>query len=257
MPMKHFKKIGLVLLAGAISFVIFCILFFGLFALVELFKEEQMLEPRLIANSFLKLVGLVFVGSWLWFSGKFLSKEKLKSRGRKALYIYFAISIFAYVSSFLITPRATLNQNLTQQQIPTERSTEFLDDLYLEQGISKEQVTTVMSKEWPRLEIRAVGKNLISMASFYNVCANKKLISRNIKAIRWASFMGSKYLIIAGIGKEEKTWIENGAKGVLIYAPETSEDVFQANFSHDACNAIKKSLDTNYEILDHFISKVD
>ena len=59
------KKIGLVFLAGGISFVIFCALLIGLFGLAELFKEQHMLELQLFAGAFLKIVGFIFVGSWL------------------------------------------------------------------------------------------------------------------------------------------------------------------------------------------------
>ena len=53
--MEYFKKFGWVLLAGLISFVIFVILLFGLSAVVEYFREQQMLEPRLFFDSFLVL----------------------------------------------------------------------------------------------------------------------------------------------------------------------------------------------------------
>lgn len=115
-------------------------------------------------------------------------------------------------------------------------------------------ISTAKAAEWSQSEIRAVGKNLISLASFYNTCGNQKLVNKNIKAIRWAGFMGIKYLIVAGIEEEEKLWIENGAKGILVYDPETSEEAVQVEFSFELCNNVKNHLDANYEIVDDFIS---
>ena len=80
--MEYFKKFGWVLLAGLISFVIFVILLFGLSAVVEYFREQQMLEPRLFFDSFLKPVALIFFSSWAWLAGIFLSKDGPKRWGR-------------------------------------------------------------------------------------------------------------------------------------------------------------------------------
>jgi hypothetical protein len=78
----------------------------GLSALVHLFKEQGLLEPRLIADTFLKPLLLVFAGGWLWLAGKFLTKEKPKLWGRKAIYIYLAAAILPYIISFLVTPNS-------------------------------------------------------------------------------------------------------------------------------------------------------
>ena len=102
--MEQLKKVGWVLLAGVISFVVFGILLIGLSFLVDYFKSQQMLEPRLFFDSFLKPIGLVFLGVWAWLSGRFLSKDKPKTWGRRAIYLYFAAAILPYVFSFFISP---------------------------------------------------------------------------------------------------------------------------------------------------------
>jgi hypothetical protein len=104
--MENLKKLGFVLLAGCISFVIFGLLMVGLSFLIEIFREQNMLEARLFTDGFLKLIALVLFGSWLWLAGKFLNLDKPKAWGRKAFYIYFAASILPYVFSFFVTPSA-------------------------------------------------------------------------------------------------------------------------------------------------------
>jgi|TARA_R110000823_G_scaffold315288_1_gene446472 hypothetical protein len=101
--MEYFKKFGWVLLAGLISFVIFVILLFGLSAVVEYFREQQMLEPRLFFDSFLKPVALIFFSSWAWLAGIFLSKDGPKRWGRRGIYVYIAVAILPYISSFFVT----------------------------------------------------------------------------------------------------------------------------------------------------------
>ena len=100
--MEHLKKIGLVLLAGVLSFVIFGVWILGLSLLVDYFKEQQMLEAHLFFDSFLKPVGLVFIGGWVWLTGKLLKKEKPKSWGRIAIYLYLAAVILPYIFSFFL-----------------------------------------------------------------------------------------------------------------------------------------------------------
>ncbi len=102
--MKHMKNIGWVLLAGIISVAIYGVLLIGLSALIDIFKQQNALEGHLIADSFVKPLSLVFAGSWLWFSGRFLLKEKLKSWGINVLYIYLVAAILPYAFSFFITP---------------------------------------------------------------------------------------------------------------------------------------------------------
>jgi hypothetical protein len=102
--MKHLKKIGLVLLSGIISFFLYVVLLSGLSELVHFFKEQGLPEPRLIADTFLKPLLLVFAGSWLWLSGRFLSNEQPKLWAKKAIYIYLAAAILPYAFSFFITP---------------------------------------------------------------------------------------------------------------------------------------------------------
>lgn len=102
--MNHIKSIGWVLLAGTISVVIYIVLLIALSALIDIFNQNNILEARLISDSFLKPLLLVLAGSWLWLAGRFLTKEKPKSWGIKALYIYLAASIIPYLFSFLITP---------------------------------------------------------------------------------------------------------------------------------------------------------
>jgi hypothetical protein len=52
--------------------------------------------------------------------------------------------------------------------------------------------------------------------------------------------MGSKYLVIAGIESEQKQWVLNGTKGILIEEPTKSEKTMVVEFSKKTCNVIKK-----------------
>jgi hypothetical protein len=253
------KKTGLILLAGGISFILFGIVLIGLSALAELFKEEQMLEPQLVAEAFLKTVGFIFVGSWLWLLGKFLSKEKTKSWGLKVLYIYFAVTIISYLFSFFIT-----DDNRTQQQssknLYSEESTtplSVLEQSGLKPAIAEQLDLSFTENEWSFTEIRGVGKNLVSMASFYNVCAHNGIIEKNLEAIRFASFSGMKYLIVAGIGTTEieKKWSEQGANGFLVHDPETSEETVKVEFNQETCDYVKNILDANYSVLETYLNK--
>lgn len=104
--MNHIKNIGWVVLAGTISVVLYMVILIGLSALVDIFNQNNILEARLIADSFLKPLLLVLAGSWLWLAGRFLTKDKPKSWGINALYIYLAASIIPYLFSFLVTQNA-------------------------------------------------------------------------------------------------------------------------------------------------------
>ena len=133
----------------------------------------------------------------------------------------------------------------------------ILEQSGLDPAIAEQLDLSSLENEWSFTEIRGVGKNLVSMASFYNVCANKGIIERNRKAIRFASFTGMKYLIVAGMGtpEVEREWIEQGAKGILVYDPETSEEAVQVEFNQETCNYVKNILDTNYSVLEMYLNK--
>lgn len=98
------KKFGLVLLAGVIACFIFGAWLIGLSLLAEVAKAQNYFEFGLIVGAFLKPIGLVLLGSWLWLSGKFLNTSKPKTTGRWMLIIYCVIPIAAYLFSFTVTP---------------------------------------------------------------------------------------------------------------------------------------------------------
>lgn len=110
------------------------------------------------------------------------------------------------------------------------------------------------SAEWSRTEIRAVGKNLTSMAGFYMECGKRGLVQTNANAMRSAVFMGSKYLFVAGIENEAIAWSKNGANGLLISDPTKSEKTVQTEFTKDTCTAVKNFLDIQYQAMDDAIS---
>jgi len=113
---------------------------------------------------------------------------------------------------------------------------------------------SAFSAEWPHAEIRAVGKNLTTMAAFYVECSKQKYVEANSTAIRWASYMGGKYLIVGGIETEQQEWIMNGTQGILIEDPASSEKTMKIEFSKKACTYIKNHLDAQYELADRYIS---
>jgi len=109
------------------------------------------------------------------------------------------------------------------------------------------QTTPFASNPWPYSEIRAVGKNLTSMASFYSQCGSKKLITTNPTVSRWIGFMGMKYLIIGGVESEQRKWLENGSKGILINDPTKSEDSLKVPFSKETCENVREILEFQFK----------
>jgi hypothetical protein len=102
------------------------------------------------------------------------------------------------------------------------------------------------ASKWSEDQIRATGKNMVSMSGFYNMCVKKKLVKSNPKAIRLAAFMGSKYLVVAGIVDQQEAWLKKGMQGTLVSDPNVSEEVIVVPFSAKSCNYVKSVLDAQY-----------
>lgn len=102
--MEKLKKLGLILGAGAIAFVIFTVVLLGLSFIADYLKANVGQEPWLFVDSFLKSIAIVFVGSWLWLAGKFLNKVKPKKYGRYLLILWVVVAVVPYFLSFLVTP---------------------------------------------------------------------------------------------------------------------------------------------------------
>ncbi|WP_162628710.1 hypothetical protein [Marinobacter bohaiensis] len=102
--MEKLKKLCLILGAGAIAFVIFALMLFGLSFLADYLKTNVGQEPWLFVDSFLKPIALVFVGSWLWLAGKFLNKSKPIKYGLYLLILWVVVAVVPYFLSFLVTP---------------------------------------------------------------------------------------------------------------------------------------------------------
>jgi hypothetical protein len=114
--------------------------------------------------------------------------------------------------------------------------------------------SNVFATEWSHEEIRAVGKSLISMSGFYVACGKKEFVEVNTTAVRWASFMGFKYLIVAGIENEQKQWAIRGTNGTLIEDPTTSEKSMEVEFSKKTCEWVKNQIDSQYNLANDYIS---
>lgn len=113
---------------------------------------------------------------------------------------------------------------------------------------------SIHASELSYSEIRATGKNLVTMSGFYSTCSKKKLIEPNSKAIRYASFFGAKYMLIAGIESEFEKWIILGTEGTLINDPTESEKSLKVEINKKHCEYVKNVIDTNYKIADNYIS---
>lgn len=113
---------------------------------------------------------------------------------------------------------------------------------------------TANSGQWSLLEIRATGKNLASLSGFYEECSNRGIVKKNGHAIRWASYMGAKYLIISGDEAVHLIWVKKGKNGILINDPTTSEETFEADFTKEFCSRVKEHLDSQYQLADQYIS---
>lgn len=101
--MEWLKTVGLILLAGLISLVFSGVVLISLTLLVDYLKAINSLEPRLFFESFLAPILLLFIGGWVWLSGKFLSKEKTRTWGVKAIYLYIAVSVLPYFFSLFVS----------------------------------------------------------------------------------------------------------------------------------------------------------
>lgn len=101
--MDKLKKIGLVLGAGAIAFVIFTIVLLGLTFLADFLKKNVGFEPWLFVDSFLKPIAVVFAASWVWLAGKFLNKVKLVKYGRYLLILWVVVAVVPYFLSFFVS----------------------------------------------------------------------------------------------------------------------------------------------------------
>ncbi len=101
---KNLKKLGLILGAGAITFVIFTLVLLGLSFLADYLKTNIGQEPWLFVDSFIKPIALVFVGGWLWLAGKLLNKVKPIKYGRYLLILWVVVALISYFLSFLVTP---------------------------------------------------------------------------------------------------------------------------------------------------------
>jgi len=66
--------------------------------------------------------------------------------------------------------------------------------------------------------------------------------------------MGSKYLVVAGIIKEQKKWVINGSKGILIEDPTKSEKTMKVKFSKQTCVGVKNLVDAQYNTANNYIS---
>jgi hypothetical protein len=106
------------------------------------------------------------------------------------------------------------------------------------------------SAEWSKSEIRAAGKNLITMGGFYLTCSDRKLITGKSKTLRWAGFMGAKYLTISGIEKEFNLWYEKGKGGTLIEDPEVSERTFETEFTEETCEIVQQVLEVQAQMVE-------
>ena len=82
--------------------MIFTLVLLGLSFLADYLKTNVGQEPWLFLDSFLKPIAVVFVGSWLWIAGKFLSKAKPIKFGRYLLILW--VAVVPYFLSFLVTP---------------------------------------------------------------------------------------------------------------------------------------------------------
>lgn len=102
--MEKFKKFGLILGAGALAFVIYILVLLGLSFLADFLKSNVGQEPWLFAESFLRPIALVFVGSWLCIAGKFLSAAKPIKFGRYLIILWVIVAVVPYFLSFLVTP---------------------------------------------------------------------------------------------------------------------------------------------------------
>ena len=114
--------------------------------------------------------------------------------------------------------------------------------------------TNSIAAKWSHQEIRAVGKNLVALTGFYMTCGKNEHITINSKAARWASYMGTKYLVVAGIETEQKKWIIKGSNGTLIKDPTMSEKTMDVKFSKESCIGVKNIIDTQYNVANNYIS---
>ena len=110
--------------------------------------------------------------------------------------------------------------------------------------------STAYSEKWSEVEVIATGKNIITMAGFYKTCGDKNLTPYKGKVLRWSSFIGSKYLAIAGLEKELSRFYGLGKKGYLVKDPSISDELFTIDFTNDSCRMIQKLLETNSNLVE-------
>jgi len=95
---------------------------------------------------------------------------------------------------------------------------------------------------------RAVGKNILTMAGFYETCVQKSIVENLSGAIARDRIHGENVLNIVGADREANEWFINGTKGILIEDPTKSENTFEAEFTKEGCTAIKSIVDAKYQL---------
>lgn len=114
------KKIGLVIGAGILAFILYTAWLVVISFLHDYFDGRSMLEAKLFSGSFLRPIGLVLIAAWLMLAGIFLRYAKGKKVGVYILIVYFAASVIPYGLSFLATPPTSTSSSAEKKSVEPE-----------------------------------------------------------------------------------------------------------------------------------------
>ncbi len=108
----------------------------------------------------------------------------------------------------------------------------------------------------PIQTLENIGKSIISQASFYSTCGNKKIIKTIPNVARYTQFNGTRYIgLITSLFPNkkypniEKIWYKNGTKGIVITDPTASDDAITIEFNKKNCSFVKNLLEYKFNLM--------